>query len=166
MIRLATTTDLDAIMKIINDTIAIMKTQNNTQWDENYPTREGFFDDIISNTLFVEEENGAIAGFICINTIEPKEYDTLCWKGNTTSFVIHRMAVAPAFRRKGIGHKLITFAEMLAKKEGILFLKTDTYSNNPNMNALFVKTGFQKVGEMSFLGKPYPFFCYEKQLFS
>ena len=31
MIRLAITTDLDVIMEIINDTITIMKIQNNTQ---------------------------------------------------------------------------------------------------------------------------------------
>jgi hypothetical protein len=32
------------------------------------------------------------------------------------------------------------------------------------MNALFLRCGYKLVGEMSFLGKEKPFYCYEKVL--
>lgn len=32
------------------------------------------------------------------------------------------------------------------------------------MNSLFKKCGYKFVGEMSFLGKEFPFYCYDKLL--
>ena len=40
----------------------------------------------------------------------------------------------------------------------------DTYSLNKKMNSLFKKCGYEFVGEMSFLGKEFAFYCYEKIL--
>ena len=78
--------------------------------------------------------------------------------------VIHRMAVNPQCRNKGIGTKLINFAEELAIKNKVNYLKADTYSINTKMNSLFRKFNYRFVGEMSFLGKEHSFYCYEKTL--
>ena len=56
------------------------------------------------------------------------------------------------------------FTDEVALKNNLRYIKTDTYSINPNMNALFVRCGYKLVGEMSFLGKEKPFYCYEKVL--
>lgn len=55
-------------------------------------------------------------------------------------------------------------ADEHALKNNVRYLKTDTYSINTKMNALFVKCGYKLIGEMSFLGKEKPFYCYEKVL--
>lgn len=164
MIRKASLNDVDSIMDIIKSTVEEMKTYNNTQWDESYPQAKDFIKDIESEELYVEAEGKEIKGFICINYIEPKEYDDLNWVSNSKAMVIHRMAVNPKFRQQGIATKLIKLAEQLALDNNVVYLKTDTYSINTKMNSLFKKCGFNIVGEMSFLGKEKPFFCYDKLL--
>ncbi len=78
--------------------------------------------------------------------------------------VIHRMAVNANYRQQGVATKLMNFAEELALENNVVYLKTDTYSINTKMNSLFKKCGFNLVGEMSFLGKEKPFYCYDKLL--
>ena len=164
MIIKAEKNDITDIMKILDVTVKEMKSYNNTQWDENYPQTKDFINDIENSDLYVEVENNNIKGFICVNYVEPKEYNDLKWSSIEKCMVIHRMAVNPIYRNNGIGSKLMNFAEELALKNGIKYLKTDTYSINIKMNSLFEKFNYKFVGEMQFLGKENPFYCYEKCL--
>jgi len=164
MIRKAVLEDLKAISKIIKETIVEMHSYNNYQWDESYPKEKDFINDIENGDLFVAERDGILVGFVCVNKIEPIEYDGLNWSLNEAVMVVHRMAVNPSSRRSGIGTELMNFADELALKNNIRYLKTDTYSINTKMNGLFIRCGYKLVGEMSFLGKEKPFYCYEKVL--
>lgn len=164
MIRKAKKEDLDQIMQIISDTVSEMKTYNNTQWDENYPQAKDFENDINNDDLFVYELENKVMGFICVNFIEPNEYKDIKWSFDKKSMVVHRMAVNSNFRNKKIGTKLMDFAEEFARKNEVEYLKTDTYSLNIKMNSLFTKFGYNLAGQMSFLGKEFPFNCYEKIL--
>ncbi|MGE5627230.1 MAG: GNAT family N-acetyltransferase [Solirubrobacterales bacterium] len=164
MIRKALFDDLEEIMGIIRATVAEMREYNNTQWDENYPGEKDFINDINNQDLYVAEQNDKLVGFVCINKVEPVEYAGLKWTLKETCMVVHRMAVNINFRREGIGSELMKFAENLALSNNIRYLKTDTYSINTKMNALFKKCGYTFVGKMNFLGKEKPFNCYEKVL--
>ncbi|AGY75968.1 GNAT family N-acetyltransferase [Clostridium autoethanogenum] len=164
MIRKATMEDIKDIMEIIRKTIIEMRTYNNTQWDENYPQKKDFIDDIENENLFIVERNEILVGFLCINKIEPAEYNGLNWSLNEDCLVLHRMSVSPNHRRCGIASELMKFTESLALKNNIQYLKTDTYSVNAKMQALFKKCGYNFVGEIHFNGKEKPFYCYEKIL--
>ena len=161
MIRKAVLEDIDQIMDILNKTKAEMHSYNNFQWDKNYPNREDFINDIKKENLYCIEHEKSIAGFVCANTTQPIEYNGLNWSSTKEAMVIHRMSVNPEFRQKGIGTKLIKFVERLAIKNNIEYLKTDTYSLNVKMNNLFKKCGYNFIGEMNFLGKEKPFYCYD-----
>lgn len=162
MIRKATEIDIQKIMEIISVTIKEMKTYNNTQWDESYPQAINFSKDIDAGDLYVDELNDEIRGFVCINCIEPAEYDHIDWQSLEKAMIVHRMAVNLKFRNQGVGLSLLKFSEELALENGVSYLKTDTYSINDKMNSLFKKFGFQLAGEMEFLGKEKPFYCYDK----
>lgn len=164
MIRKANPSDINEIMKIIGETIAEMHSYGNTQWDASYPQKKDFLKDIQRGELYVSERDGNLVGFSCINKVEPAEYTDLPWSIQETAMIVHRMAVAPACRRSGIGTELMKFADEYALKNKVHYLKTDTYSINTKMSALFVKCGYKWVGEMSFRGKEKPFYCYEKLL--
>ena len=164
MIRKAISADIKDIMEIIKETIVEMHSYGNTQWDESYPQEKDFLKDIQKGDLYVSKLEGSLVGFACINKIEPAEYTDLPWSMQETAMIVHRMAVTPAYRRKGIGTELMKFVDEYALKNNVRYLKTDTYSINTKMNALFVKCGYKRVGEMSFLGKEKPFYCYEKVL--
>ena len=164
MIRNAQASDLDAIMAIVRKVNVEMRAEDRVQWDESYPQLEDFAQDIAEETLYVNETTGRISGFICLNQLEPEEYRLLQWSLNEKPLVLHRMAVDTAFRNQGIASRLMRFAEELARNAGVRYLKSDTYSLNPQMNALFKKMGFSFVGAIRAFGRPSLFNCYEKIL--
>jgi len=164
MMRKTDLADIKEIMNIIRTTVIEMHTYNNYQWDENYPQEKDFINDIIEGNLYVSERDGKLVAFICVNKIEPVEYSGLRWSSGKEAMVIHRMSVNSEYRRLGVAMELMKFAEGLALKNNIAYLKTDTNSLNEKMNALFMKCGYNFIGEMSFSGKESPFYAYDKIL--
>lgn len=164
MIRKANIADLDSIMAILKKIIKEMHSYGNFQWDENYPKAKDFAADIEEGNLFVSIRENKVIGFICINRDQPKEYQALNWSSTEDAFVIHRMGVSPDYRQAGIGTELVLFADEFAKSNGVAYLKTDTYSLNTMAQRLYLKCGYTFIGEMSFLGKEKPFYCYDKKL--
>ncbi len=162
--RQAIVNDIPDIMDIIMMTITEMHSYHNYQWDHSYPQERDFLADISEGDLYVAEREGKLVGVICVNKIEPSEYCGLDWSSSKDVMVIHRMAVHPECRRNGIGRELMNFAEVLALKSKINYLKTDTNSINEKMKALFIKSGYRFIAEMTFLGKETPFYCYDKLL--
>lgn len=139
MIRKANLNDVDGIMDIVNQIVVEMKESNNTQWDENYPKAENFKQDIEEGSLYVDEFEGDLIGFVCINDVQPDEYKEMNWISDEDALVIHRMGINPKYRRQGKAKNLIRYAENLAMDNGIMYLKTDTNSMNIKMYNLFKK---------------------------
>ena len=162
--RNAVLADLPDIMCMVQQTIVEMHSYNNLQWDENYPRESDFAGDIEKGDLFVAERDGHVAGFVCINRVEPMGYGGLPWSSDAPAFVIHRMVVGTAYRRQGVGAELINYAGELAHCNNVTNLKTDTYSMNVNAQRSFEKCGYRMIGTMSFRGLEKPFYCYEKFL--
>ena len=162
--RKARLEDIQDIMDIIRMTIMEMHAYHNQQWDESYPQEKDFIEDINKGDLYVSERDGQLVAFVCVNKTEPVEYYGLNWSSRNDVMVIHRMSVHPEYRRKGLGLELMNFAEDLALKSNIYYLKTDTNSLNEKMKALFLKFGYNFIGEINFLEKETPFYCYDKRL--
>lgn len=162
MYRLAEVRDLGKIMEIIDEIVVEMREGNIDQWDENYPREVDFLKDIDNKDLYVFEEGSEIKGFICVNEFESDSYKTVDWRMDERRIVIHRTAVNPRFRKEGMGTRLIEFAEELARERNISYIRTDTYSRNKKMIALFEKLGYIKVGEMEHRGKEEMFYCFDK----
>ncbi len=165
LIRKAVSGDLDGIMDIVWRTIMLLQSEGNMQWNENYPTRSDFAQDISEGTLYVCVVDQAVAGFICCNHIAPSEYASVVWSGpDVPVLVLHRFAVSTELHRRGIGTSLLQKAEDVAKGEGCRSIRTDTCSLNLRMRALFLTNDYEKVGEVRFRDVAHTFFCYEKVL--
>lgn len=164
MLRLATMQDLPQIMAIVQDTVKEMHAYGNYQWDEVYPTEQDFAADITQEDLFIAETDDQICGLICINQAEPTVYSDANWSLQEKALVLHRMAVDPTLRGRGTGSKLLHQAETLALKQGLRYLKTDTYALNAKAQQLFLKHGYTFCGEIQFRQMKHKFFCYEKVL--
>lgn len=164
MIRKAAMADIEQIMEIVEQTIEIMNREGNSQWDENYPARVDFLEDIRESSLFVQETDGHVEGMVCVNCREPKEYAGVEWAENGPCTVTHRMAVSPESRGKGVGRALLTYAEKIARDNGTFYLKSDTYEINEKMNGMLQRLGYTLRGKMRFKGKPGDFHCYDKRL--
>lgn len=162
MMRKATLNDLPDIMGMVQETVAEMHSYGNWQWDDAYPCDTDFINDIDRGDLYVAERNGTVAGFVCINRIEPAEYKEVPWSKAELALVIHRMVVGEKFRRQKVGSELVNYAEELARRQQVSYLKTDTYSLNTKAQSIFEKCGYRFIGTMIFRGLDKPFYCYEK----
>lgn len=164
MIKKVSMHELDALMSMIKDVVAGMLAAGLEQWSDEYPTRSIFENDIKEEHLYGYYDNGELCGVICLDHHEPEEYLPLAWTPCDSFYVMHRMAVSPKHRGKGIGASLMSFALTLAKKEGIEYLRTDTYSQNKKLLSMFDALGYEKVSDMAYHGKKEPFFCYERKV--
>ncbi|WP_249310167.1 GNAT family N-acetyltransferase [Bacillus sp. FJAT-49736] len=164
MIRKGRETDIPSIVKMVQETVEIMKEENIDQWDDTYPTAKIFEADILNESLFVLEEDGKVIGSITVDQNEPMEYKPVPWRKDENAFVFHRLVVSPHIRGKGHAAKLINYAEQYALKHGVPYMRIDTYSLNKKAQNLFEKQGYKKVGEMPYHGKSNPYFCYDKML--
>lgn len=167
MIRPALVSDLDAIEEMIGKVVADMHAEDNDQWNDTYPVREDFQEDIAADQLYLncaDAQPDIIRGVVCFNHEESEEYKQVRWSENREAVVIHRLAVHPSFRGLGVAKSFFLFAETLAHAEGLDYLRSDTYALNPKMNRLFVQMGYRKTGDIHYNFRKTPFFCYDKLL--
>lgn len=167
MIRLATTEDLPTILELVEEAKALMKQDNNHQWDDAYPLEEHFEEDIEKETLYVLDINQHIYGFIVIDQVQSDWYDKIDWPVDREgAYVIHRLAGSQDY--KGAATALFDFAVNLALDHDIHVLLTDTFALNKPAQGLFEKFGFSKAGEAEIDYHPFnkgePFYAYYKKL--
>lgn len=97
-------------------------------------------DDLVSDyqrgeNLWVYEDGGTICGFISASIEE--------WN---QSVGIHNFAVAPAFRRKGIGSQLMRTAITWARQKGLRAIMLDTSTKDYPAICFYQKHGFVFCG--------------------
>ena len=92
---------------------------------------------VISNamkyrTFYILLINNIIIGGVNIDKIQDKTYLDIEWADCGDKFlVVHRLAASEEYWNKGIGQKLMCFAESLVKKNKLNSIRLDTYSSNP-----------------------------------
>ncbi len=165
LIRLATKTDIPQILQLINEVVPALTAEGNFQWDTGYPNAEIFENDITLNELWVADAEGDIAGVAAITTDQEPEYAMANWNVNETAVVVHRLAIIPRYRGKGIANKLLLQAEQVARSRGIKVMRIDTNVVNTAAQQLFLRAGYIYAGEIGLDFRPgMRFYCYEKRL--
>ena len=92
--------------------------------------------------VVVDEENGALAGFVCVQLKR-----SFCYGGCTAE--ITEGFVAPKHRRKGIAGGMIAFAEdYCAKTYSVTDFSLLTGADNQIAQAVYEKLGYQTDGEI------------------
>ena len=164
-IRPATTDDLPALMTLLQRIVPLKRDAGNFQWDDQYPNKTVFSQDISQNQLWVADINGQIACVAALTEDQEPDYAQVGFDLSERAIVTHRLAVDPTFRRQGIAAALLAQAEQLAAERGIRFLRIDTNSENPATQRLFPKLGYYYAGEITLGFRPgLRFLAYEKQL--
>ncbi|MBQ4378792.1 MAG: GNAT family N-acetyltransferase [Treponema sp.] len=149
--RPATESDLDEICLLIKSAVAEMERNDIPQWDEIYPAREDFENDIKSASLFVgglcENEKKKIAVIYALNKECDEEYKKADWQFSGDYRVIHRLCVHPDFQNHGIARKTLEHIEKQAATLGAKSLRLDVFSQNPFSLKLYERAGYHKTGE-------------------
>lgn len=97
MIRLATTTDIKAILAIVEDARCQIEELGFIQWsrESGYPSASTFMTDIANNELYVIEENASVLGFMALVKSHNFDYDNIegKWLNDANYYTIHRLAI-------------------------------------------------------------------------
>lgn len=163
IIRKAKINELDEIMNMYASCVDGMQKANIDQWDSTYPNRKIISEDIRNKSFYIFLINDKIIGGINIDKIQDKTYLDVEWKDKDNKFlVVHRLAVRQEFWKKGIGNKLMIFAESLVKEKKLNSIRLDTYSSNPIAINFYLNLGYIKKGEIFLKPNKNEYYCFEK----
>lgn len=163
MIRLAQKSDLDRVLQITRLCAREMESRKVFQWNEHYPDRQSFVNDINNSELYVYCIQDMVIGCVSICAFMDEVYSKVSWKTDgKNSVYIHRLAVDPKHQKQGIGSKLMDFAENESKLRGFESIRLDTFSQNIVNQNFYEKRGYVKLDDIYFpLQSEHPFHCYE-----
>lgn len=163
-LRLATLSDLPAILTLIRRVVPLMNAAGNFQWEASYPNEAVFRQDIVRQHLWLAELDGQLAGMAALtHNDQDEEYGQADWDVTEAALVTHRLAVDPAAQGRGVAVALLQQAEALARQQSLRVLRVDTNSENQATQRLFPKLGYRFAGEITLAFRPgLRFFCYEK----
>ena len=162
-IRLATASSTEQIFKIFTDCKQSMELQDVFQWTANYPNYGNIRDDIQYKHLYEIREGDEIVGVVSVNEHQEPEYTEIDW-GDTHGkpLMVHRLAIDPAFQKRGYAAELMGFAEKYAAHSGYTSIRLDAYSGNEKALRFYDWSGYERKGYVIFPGRSLRFVCFEK----
>lgn len=163
MIRKATFDDIDSILEITKRCAKAMTDKGIFQWNEQYPNREVFNNDVESGELHVIDNKLEIIGCIVVSSLMDEEYIPINWSTPShKNIYIHRLAINPKFQGQGFAKQLMDFAEHLAITKKCLSVRLDTFSQNHRNQKFYEQRGYKRLGDIYFPKQSeFPFYCYE-----
>ncbi len=162
-IRRSKISDLHEIKRLTESCAVAMQERGIFQWNEHYPSLEKLENDITSEELFVLIHDDRISGMIVLTAHMDEEYIPIEWlTSNNSNLYIHRLAIAPEYWGKGLGQKMMEFAEEFARKNDYSSIRLDTFSQNKRNQNFYEARCYKKLGDIFFPKQSeHPFHCYE-----
>lgn len=147
--KLATTSDVDDIMKIIKVSQDYFKEQGIDQWQNNYPNAKVIEEDIKNKSSYVLKEDNKVIGTAMISFSGEKNYHKIYdgkWLSNGDYAVIHRIAIDFHHRGTGLSSIFLEKIEELCKGYKTPSIKVDTHKDNIPMQKLLLKNDYKYCG--------------------
>lgn len=130
-------------------------------WNGSYPLCE-LKSDIKNGEMFLIKDDNRLVGCFVLTTLDDPDYQVINWSKNKNFLYISRLAIAPEFQRQGYGKKALEFVYDFAKKNNFEILRVIIFKNNiPSIN-LFIKHGFKKLENTSYIDKHKIFYAFEE----
>lgn len=145
--RLAQESDIDAVCKLVKAAVYSMEKHGIYQWDDIYPAKEDFLDDIWKQQLHVGIVDEDAAVVYTVNKGCEKEYENGRWNYPDCEYrIIHRLCVNPTYQNRGIAKSTLAHIEEELRKSNIEAVRLDAFSENPFALSLYQNAGYEKVG--------------------
>jgi len=163
MIRKATILDIPIIMDMTKACAKTMISNGIYQWNEHYPNKTAFENDIKRNELYILEIDGEVIGSIVVSTLMDEEYIPIDWStSNENNLYVHRLAIHPNYQGLGYAQQLMDFAEHYAIENSYSSIRLDTFSQNKRNQKFYELRGYNRLGDIYFPKQSkFPFHCYE-----
>ena len=148
--RLGTKQDIDAICLLIQQAKYEMESHGIYQWDDIYPERKDFEEDIDKQTLYLAYLNDNLVALYVISDECDEQYQNGQWRyDEKTSYILHRFCVSPVFQNQGIGKTVLHHVEEQIKAMGYQSVRLDTFTENPFAQRLYLHNGYESRGYAS-----------------
>lgn len=145
--RLANVNDLEEINLLVQKAISKMEDNDIHQWDELYPTKEDFANDIKNGDLYAGIIGSEIAVVFALNQESDEDYKNGTWAcPERAYFVLHRLCVNPAFQNRGVAAKTMQYIEEMLRNKEIQAIRLDVFSKNPYSQKLYARAGYVRTG--------------------
>jgi len=164
MIRLVKEEEILELLAITQACANDMVSRNIYQWNEEYPSKSAFENDLLRKELYALISEEKIIGCIVITPKIDKEYLSVKWlTPNKNNLYVHRLAIHPNFQGKGFAQKLMCFAENFAIENNYSSIRLDTFSKNGKNQKFYELRGYKKLDSIYFPKQSeFPFYCYER----
>ena len=141
--------DIPAVMGIVRQAQAYLKSQGIDQWQNGYPNGEVIAQDIAAGESYVLLKDGQVVGTTVISFRPEKNYEVIYegnWLSDAPCAVIHRICVDDALKGQGLSGRMIAEAEAQCQERGVTSIKVDTHRKNLSMQRLLEKHGCARCG--------------------
>lgn len=120
------------------------------QWQDGYPNARTAREDIENGIAWVVEENGAVlataAVFVGVEPTYGEIFDG-AWKTQGPTYgVIHRIAVDPAAKKRGLASAIMAHCTALSRAAGVASQRCDTHRDNVPMRRTLERNGYEYCG--------------------
>ncbi|WP_420603654.1 GNAT family N-acetyltransferase [Flagellimonas sp.] len=163
MIRPAKISEIKDLLDIAKACALKMEANGIYQWNEHYPSKNAFLNDLKREELYVKIYQEQLIGAIVISTHMDAEYIPIQWltpNGNST--YIHRVCIHPDYQGLGFAQEMMDFAEEFSRTNGFKSVRLDTFSQNKRNQRFYEQRGYQRLGDIFFPKQSeHPFHCYE-----
>lgn len=141
--------DVNAVRELlVNAARWIEQTKGIVQWREERFTQAYVSDVIEQHELFVAYMDGVPVGCLSVHW---KDEEIWGEQFHEDAGYVHRLAVSRDYPGRGIGARLLNWAEGYAKEQGKSWLRLDCMAGNAALNQYYTREGFTLCG------------CYEAQ---
>lgn len=150
--RQANLQDFDTCWRLIDAARWKMMADGRHQWTAEYPSRELIIADIKSGEAYVltDEDGVKTYGVVAQNGEPAYEQYTGEWLSRGDYMVIHRLAVSPDARGKGLAKQFFQGVEAMCRQQNIYSIKVDTNHDNREMRGLLQRLGFVECGKIDY----------------
>lgn len=143
--------DLPQLRALFDGCAKTIATWGIDQWQDGYPQNEVILQDIAEGKGYAFRESGKIlAAFTVFADGDPfyVSLGTDFWGDGKKHLALHRVAVDPALRQRGIGRAILDAAAVMAREAGCASMRIDTHRGNVPMRTMLEHYGFQLCGDM------------------
>ena len=155
--RAATEADLPDILRIVEEARASLRELGADQWQGPYPAAEHFRFDLARGECFAVFHGAELAAFFTLSTRHEVSYDAITdgrWTEGLEACVLHRAAVAKAYRGSGLSAYLLRCVEEQTRAFGLRCVRTDTHRKNKPMQKLLRENGYRYRGNIEVRCEP------------
>lgn len=128
---------------ILSEAAGWLRCRGIDQWPERFP------DQLIAAGIERGEVHLALDAGRAVGTLTLQWEDPRFWGEGGDAGYVHRLAVVPSHRGRGLGHELLGWAESQVVAAGRTFLRLDCLSEKRALRDYYEAAGFEHRGDVS-----------------